>query len=103
MARARRTRRDRTEENWDGSTIREGVFPERWQPGARADWRRTVQRERQGGRRVRSRFERAAPRRGGDQRKKNGASRGGRYHFRDRLERTNRPLAFFRPQPIRRV
>ena len=44
--------------NRDCSAIREGVFPERWQPRARADWRRAVRRKRQRGRRVRARFDR---------------------------------------------
>ncbi len=57
MARARRTRRDRTERNRDCSTIREGVFPERWKPRAGADRCRAVSRRWERGCRIRARSE----------------------------------------------
>ncbi len=56
---------DRVPGNRGFSAIREGVFPERWQPRARAGWRRAVSKcER--GRRVRPRLERTKAGRGKD-------------------------------------
>ena len=54
------------------SAIREGVFPERWQPRARAAWRRAVSKFERG-RRVRPRLERTKARRGKDPGAGNGA------------------------------